>query len=68
MNWDIVKGKWGQMKGKAREEWGDITDNEWEETMGEKDQIAAKLQEKYGWEREKAHQKMDDWAARHMVK
>lgn len=68
MNWDIVKGKWGQLKGKAREEWGDITDNEWEETMGQKDQIAAKLQERYGWDRESAHQKLDDWAARHMQK
>ena len=48
MNWDIVKGTWKQLKGKAREEWGDLTDNEYEEIAGNKDQLVGKLQEKYG--------------------
>ncbi|MGV3614387.1 MAG: CsbD family protein [Fimbriimonas sp.] len=65
MNWDVVKGKWTQLKGKAREEWGDITDNEFEEMAGHKDQLVGKLQEKYGWTREEADRRADDWATRH---
>ena len=65
MNWDVVKGKWHQMKGKAREEWGDITDNEWEEMQGERDQIVGKLQERYGWAKNDAEMKLDSWAERH---
>ena len=65
MDWDVVRGKWNQLKGKAREEWGDVTDNEWEEMKGERDQIVGKLQEKYGWAKTDAERKVDDWAERH---
>jgi uncharacterized protein YjbJ (UPF0337 family) len=65
MNWDVVKGKWQQYKGKAREEWGDVTDDEWDQMKGERDQIAGKLQEKYGWAKDEAERRMDDWAERH---
>ncbi|RYG35320.1 CsbD family protein, partial [bacterium] len=47
MNWDIVKGNWKQLTGKLREEWGDLTDNEYEEIAGNKDQLVGKLQAKY---------------------
>ena len=65
MNWDVVKGKWTQLKGKAREEWGDITDNEWEEMKGDREQMSGKLQEKYGWAKDEADRRLDDWADRH---
>lgn len=68
MNWDIVKGNWKQLKGKAREEWGDLTDNELEEMAGQKDQMVGKLQEKYGWTREEAQRRADDWASRHSMR
>lgn len=67
MNWDIVKGNWAQLKGKAREEWGDLTDNDYEEIAGKKDQLVGKLQERYGWSREEADRRADDWAGRHSV-
>jgi uncharacterized protein YjbJ (UPF0337 family) len=63
MNWDIVKGKWGQVKGKAREKWGDLTDDDFEKIAGNKDQLVGKLQEKYGWTREEAERQADEFAA-----
>lgn len=65
MNWDIVKGNWKQLTGKVREEWGDLTDNEVTEIGGQKDQLVGKLQAKYGWTREEADRRADEWAARH---
>lgn len=67
MNWDIIKGNWGQLKGKVREEWGDLTDDDYTEIAGKKDQLMGKLQERYGWTREEAERKADDWAGRHSV-
>jgi uncharacterized protein YjbJ (UPF0337 family) len=64
MNWDIVRGKWSQLKGKAREEWGDITDDEWEQLKGDRDQMVGKIQERYGWARNDVEHRVDDWAAR----
>ena len=46
MNWDIVKGDWKQMKGKAREKWGKLTDDELDTMHGDYEQFVGKLQEK----------------------
>ena len=54
MNWDIVKGKWKQVKGEARKQWGKLTDSDWEEVAGDKDKFLGKLQERYGWSRDQA--------------
>ncbi|UXU76210.1 CsbD family protein [Paracoccus sp. SMMA_5_TC] len=54
MNWDIIEGKWNQLKGSVKEKWGDLTDDELTEVAGRKDKLAGKLQEKYGWTKEEA--------------
>ena len=62
MNWDIIEGKWNQLKGSVREKWGDLTDDEVTEMAGKKDKLAGKLQEKYGWERERAEREVTDFS------
>lgn len=37
MNWDQVEGQWKQMKGKAKEKWGKLTDNELDVAAGKRD-------------------------------
>ena len=59
MNWDIVEGKWDQFKGSAKEKWGDVTDDDVTEMEGKRDKVVGKLQEKYGWTKEKAEQEAD---------
>ena len=46
--WDQVKGNWKQMKGKVREKWGLLTDDDLEHIGGHKDRLVGKIQEKYG--------------------
>ncbi len=65
MNWDIVKGKWDQMKGSVKEEWGDLTDDELTQMAGDRDQLQGKLQEKYGWTKAEADEKLNDFTRRH---
>jgi uncharacterized protein YjbJ (UPF0337 family) len=62
MNWDVIKGKWGQVKGQAKEKWGDLTDDELDQIEGNKDVLVGKLHERYGWAREEAEQAANDWA------
>ena len=62
MNWDIVEGKWKQLKGAAREKWGELTDDEYDQIAGNKDKLAGKLQEKYGWTKEEADEKINEFA------
>ena len=60
MNWDIIHGKWKQLKGSAKEKWGELTDDELDQIDGNKDQLAGKLQEKYGWTKNEAEKHIDD--------
>lgn len=61
MNWDQIKGKWTQFTGKAREEWGELTDNEIQEAKGDREQMLGLIQEKYGRTREEADQELSRW-------
>jgi len=65
MNWDIIKGNWLQLKGKAKEQWGHLTDDDWDRIDGERDQLMGRLQERYGWTREEAEREVDLWVSRH---
>lgn len=61
MNWDIIQGKWEQLKGGVKEKWGDLTDDDLTQIEGNKDKLAGKLQERYGWAKEDADQKINDY-------
>ncbi|MFB2531915.1 CsbD family protein [Paracoccus sp. p4-l81] len=61
MNWDIVEGKWEQLKGSVKEKWGDLTDDELTQAAGKRDKLAGKLQEKYGWTKDEAEKQIDDF-------
>ena len=61
MNKDQVEGKWEQLKGKATEKWGKLTDDDWKVAEGKRDQIAGKIQEHYGYTKEQAEKEFDDW-------
>lgn len=61
MNWDIVQGNWKQLKGSVREQWGKLTDDDLDVVAGKRDKLAGKLQEKYGWAKDEAERKIDDY-------
>ena len=65
MNWDIIQGKWEQLKGSVKEQWGDLTDDEITQIEGNRDKMAGKLQEKYGWTKTEVDEKMNDFFRRH---
>lgn len=62
MNWDQIEGKWKQLKGSARQKWGDLTNDDLEFIAGHRDRLVGRLQERYGYLREDAQQRADDWA------
>lgn len=60
MNWDIVEGKWEQIKGVVKEKWGDLTDDDLTKMEGKKDKMTGVLQEKYGWTKEQADEHLNE--------
>jgi uncharacterized protein YjbJ (UPF0337 family) len=65
MNRDIVGGNLKQLKGKIKQQWGKLTDDEIDEVAGSTEILAGKLQERYGWEREEAERQVKDFSSRH---
>ena len=52
MNKHILEGEWKQLKGAAKEKWGELTDDEIDQTEGETQKLIGKIQAKYGYEYE----------------
>lgn len=54
MNWDLVAGNWKQLKGRVKERWGKLTDQDLTAIEGKREQLLGKLQERYGIAKEEA--------------
>ncbi len=62
MNWDIITGKWKQLGGEIKKQWGSLTDDELMEINGNREVLAGKIQEKYGIGKDEAEAQIDKWA------
>lgn len=61
MNWDQIEGKWKQFKGRVRETWGDLTDDDLDKISGKRDRLAGLVQEKYGVAKDEAERQIADF-------
>ena len=62
MNWDTIAGNWKQFQGKARQQWGKLTDDDLELIKGKRDELAGRIQERYGIAKDEAELQIDDWS------
>lgn len=67
MNEDTMRGQWTQLKGKIREQWGKLTDDDLDQIQGRSEQLIGKLQTRYGIAREEAKHQVDTWMQRTTV-
>jgi uncharacterized protein YjbJ (UPF0337 family) len=61
MDWNRVEGNWKQMKGKIKEKWGNLTDDDLTAINGKRDQLEGKIQERYGIAKDQVRKDVDDW-------
>ncbi|EPI8975670.1 CsbD family protein [Escherichia albertii] len=64
MNKDEVGGNWKQLKGKVKEQWGKLTDDDMTVIEGKRDQLVGKIQERYGYQKEQAEKEVERWEKR----
>lgn len=62
MNWDRIEGNWKQFSGKAKEKWGQLTDDDLTQINGRREQLEGKLQERYGYAKDRAQTEIDNWS------
>jgi uncharacterized protein YjbJ (UPF0337 family) len=61
MDWNRIEGDWKQIKGSVKERWGKLTDDDLTIIRGRRDQLEGKLQERYGYAKERARREIEDW-------
>jgi uncharacterized protein YjbJ (UPF0337 family) len=61
MNEDTLKGQWTQIKGRVREQWGKLTNDDLDQIQGRAEQLIGKVQERYGIQRDEAKRQVDDF-------
>jgi len=61
MNWDQIEGNWTKAKGKLRAQWGKLTDDDLTVINGKREELAGRLQERYGYQKEQAEKEIDAW-------
>jgi uncharacterized protein YjbJ (UPF0337 family) len=61
MNWDRIEGNWKQVVGKARAQWGKLTEDDFNIVAGRREQLAGRIQERYGVAKEDADKQISEW-------
>lgn len=61
MNQDTIEGKWEQLKGKAQQQWGKLTDDQLDRVEGNRKQLAGEIQESYGIARDEAEKQVEEF-------
>lgn len=64
MNWDRIKGSWKEYKGKAKQQWGKLTDDDLDVIDGRREELAGKIQNRYGIAKDEAERQIDEWQNR----
>lgn len=65
MNTDQMRGRWNEMKGRIKEKWGQLTDDELDQVGGRWDQLVGLVQRRYGTAREEAEREVNDLRQRY---
>ena len=64
MNWDRIEGNWREFKGKAKTQWGKLTDDDLSVINGRREQLEGTLQKHYGYAKDQARKEIDNWLSR----
>jgi uncharacterized protein YjbJ (UPF0337 family) len=64
MNKDTMQGNFTQLKGKIKQQWGKLTDDEIDQMEGHAEVLAGKLQERYGLAKEDAERQAKEFRSR----
>lgn len=65
VNKQLLQGKWNQLKGKVKEKWGKLTDDDMTFISGKRDQLIGKIQERYGYAKDRAERELAEFEEEH---
>ena len=64
MNWDRIQDSWRQLKGRVQQQWGKLTDDDFDRIAGRQEELIGRLQERYGRSQDEAEREVREWSER----
>lgn len=61
MNKEVLKGNWNQAKGKIKQMWGKLTDDDMARIEGNYDELVGQIQERYGYSKEETKKRVQEF-------
>jgi uncharacterized protein YjbJ (UPF0337 family) len=61
MDWNRVEGNWKEARGKVKEKWGKLTDDDLTAINGQREQLEGRLQQRYGYAKDQSKKEVDAW-------
>jgi uncharacterized protein YjbJ (UPF0337 family) len=61
MDWNRIEGNWKEAKGKIKQKWGQLTDDDIAQVNGQRDQLEGRIQQRYGLAKDMVRKNVDDW-------
>jgi uncharacterized protein YjbJ (UPF0337 family) len=61
MDWERIAGNWKEFKGRLRQRWGELTDDEWNVIAGRREQLVGRIQQTYGITAEEAERQVAEF-------
>ena len=68
MNKDIIQGSWKELKGKVKQQWGKLTDDEVSRLDGSYEKLEGQLQKTYGYEKDRVEKEINEFVSRYYTK
>ncbi len=62
-NQDILQGKWPELKGQAKQQWGKLTDDDIQRLSGKTEELTCALQRRYGYGKVQAEMEINKWVS-----
>ena len=64
---DYIEGKWKEIRGKVRERWGKLTDDDLDVVAGKRDQLVGIIQQRYGLAKDESERQLSEFEQSHLA-
>ena len=64
MDWNRIEGQWKELKGKIKQQWGNLTDDDLDKIAGKREELEGKIQQRYGISKDLARKDVDEWLSK----
>ncbi len=68
MNWSTIENGWQSYKAGAKQRWSKLSDQQIDDTMGKREQLATHVQQAYTLSKDEADRQISDWQSKQVEK